>query len=170
MTHSQATFVCLSFRIKECKTLILYPIVCAYVCVCVCEWKFFHFVCLLVYFLLHRTIKCNFISKQNTGNTMIKPFDSHCFKLRFPCSRCIMKWTKGFPRGSAVKNLPAKQELWETRVWSLGGEDPLRRVWQPTPALLPGIFWRFLGKSHGQRSLVGYSPQGCKESHTTEVT
>ena len=25
-----------------------------------------------------------------------------------------------------------------------------------------------LGKSRGQRSLVGYSPWGCKESHTTE--
>ena len=33
--------------------------------------------------------------------------------------------------------------------------------WQPTPMLLPG-------KSHGQRSIVGYSPWGCKESHTTE--
>ena len=34
------------------------------------------------------------------------------------------------------------------RIW--------RRKWQPTPGLLPG-------KSHGQRSLVGYSPWGCKE-------
>ena len=32
---------------------------------------------------------------------------------------------------------------------------------QPTPVLLPG-------KSHGQRSLVGYSPWGRKESDTTE--
>ena len=30
-----------------------------------------------------------------------------------------------FPRGSVVKNLPAMQELQETRVPSLGGEDPL---------------------------------------------
>ena len=36
-----------------------------------------------------------------------------------------------------------------------------RRKWQPTPVLLPGKF-------HGQRSLVGYSPWGCKESDTTE--
>ena len=36
-----------------------------------------------------------------------------------------------------------------------------RRKWQPTPVLLPG-------KSHGQRSMVGYSPQGRKESDTTE--
>ena len=32
---------------------------------------------------------------------------------------------------------------------------PQRRKWQPTTVFLPG-------KSHGQRSLVGYSPWGCK--------
>ena len=32
---------------------------------------------------------------------------------------------------------------------------PWRRKWQPTPVFLPG-------KSHGQRSLVGYSPWGQK--------
>ena len=31
----------------------------------------------------------------------------------------------GFPSGSAVKNLPAMQELQEIQVWSLGQEDPL---------------------------------------------
>ena len=36
-----------------------------------------------------------------------------------------------------------------------------RRQWHPTPELLPG-------KSHGQRSLVGCSPWGRKESDTTE--
>ena len=36
-----------------------------------------------------------------------------------------------------------------------------RRQWQSTPELLPG-------KSHGQRSLIGWSPWGCKESDTTE--
>ena len=36
-----------------------------------------------------------------------------------------------------------------------------RRKWQPTPIFLPGKF-------HGLRSLVGYSPQGRKESDTTE--
>ena len=38
---------------------------------------------------------------------------------------------------------------------------PWRRKWQPTPVFLPG-------ESHGQRSLVGYSPQGRKESDMTE--
>ena len=36
-----------------------------------------------------------------------------------------------------------------------------RRQWHPTPALLPG-------KSHRWRNLVGCSPQGRKESDTTE--
>ena len=32
--------------------------------------------------------------------------------------------------------------------------------WQPTPVFLPEEF-------HGQKSLVGYSPWGCKELETT---
>ena len=36
-----------------------------------------------------------------------------------------------------------------------------KRQWHPTPVLLPG-------KSHGRRSLVGYSPWGREESDTTE--
>ena len=39
------------------------------------------------------------------------------------------------------------------------GRFPWRRKWQSTPVLLPG-------KSHGQRSLLGYSPWGHKD--TTE--
>ena len=40
----------------------------------------------------------------------------------------------------------------------LGRENPLEKemaTWQPTPIFLPG-------KSHGQRSLMSYSPWGCK--------
>ena len=37
-----------------------------------------------------------------------------------------------------------------------------KREWQPTPVFLPG-------ESHGQRSLAGYSPRGCKESDMTEL-
>ena len=57
-----------------------------------------------------------------------------------------------------AKNLPVIQE---TRVQSLGRKDLLEKGWQPTLAFLPG-------KSHGERSLVGYSPWGCKELDTTE--
>ena len=41
------------------------------------------------------------------------------------------------------------------------GKIPWRRKWQPTPVFLPG-------KSHGQRSLAGYSPWGRKKSDTIE--
>ena len=60
-----------------------------------------------------------------------------------------------------VKNLPAMQE---TQLQSLDQKDPLEDSMQPTPLeFLPGEF-------HGQKSLVGYSSWGCKESDTTEVT
>ena len=57
-----------------------------------------------------------------------------------------------------VKNLPAMQE---TQVRSLSQEDPWRREWQRTPVFFPE-------ESRGQRSLVGYSPWGRKESDMTE--
>ena len=38
---------------------------------------------------------------------------------------------------------------------------PWRMEWQPTLVFLPG-------KSHGQRSLAGYSPWGCKDLDKTE--
>ena len=37
-----------------------------------------------------------------------------------------------------------------------------RRKWQPTPELLPG-------QSHGQRSLVGYSPWGHRVDMTEQL-
>ena len=43
----------------------------------------------------------------------------------------------------------------------LFGKIPWRKKWQPTPVFLPE-------KSHGQRSLPGYSPWGHKELDTTE--
>ena len=54
------------------------------------------------------------------------------------------------------------QETQETRVPSLGQEDPLGEGDGNT-------LWYFLpGESHGQRSLAGYGPWGHKESDTTE--
>ena len=56
-----------------------------------------------------------------------------------------------------IKNLPAIQE---TQVQSLAEEDPLEKEMAGHSEFLPG-------KSHGQRSLVGYSLWGLKESDTT---
>ena len=82
-----------------------------------------------------------------------------------------------FPRIRVFSNESAQTELigcpWWLRQKSIclqcgrPGFDPWvrkipwRRKWQSTPVLLPG-------KSHGQRSLVGYSPWGWKELDTTE--
>ena len=49
----------------------------------------------------------------------------------------------------------------ETRFDPWVGKIHWRRKWQPTQVFLPG-------KSHGQRSLAGYSPWGHKESDITE--
>ena len=62
----------------------------------------------------------------------------------------------GFPGGSVVKNLPAVQEMWRHRFNPWVGKIPWRRKWQPAPVILPG-------ETHGQRSLVHYSPRGRKE-------
>ena len=62
--------------------------------------------------------------------------------LMLPFSCCKVDWYKGF---SKIIN-------------------PLRRrQWQPTPVLLPG-------KSHGRRSLVGYSPWDQEESWLSDFT
>ena len=66
-----------------------------------------------------------------------------------------------------VKRLSAMLETW---VRSLGWEDPLEKAMATHSTTLA---WKIPWteepeKSHGQRSLVGYSPWGCKESDTTE--
>ena len=67
----------------------------------------------------------------------------------------------GFPGGSVGKNSPASARDQEMQVRSLHEEDPLEKEMATHSNILAG-------KSHGQRSLVGYSPWGCKESDTTE--
>ena len=71
---------------------------------------------------------------------------------------CLM----GFPGGASGKE-PACQcrrcKRLEFNHWV--GKIPWKRSWTPTPVFLPG-------KSHGQRSLARYTPEGCKELDMTE--
>ena len=76
--------------------------------------------------------------------------------------RTVHRVDSGFPSGCVLKNLPAMQKTQETQVWSPGLEDLLEEKWKPTQVFLPG-------KSHGQRNLGAYSPQGRKESDMTEA-
>ena len=64
-----------------------------------------------------------------------------------------------FPGGSDGKSICLQCRRPRFDPWV--GKISWGRKWQPTPVLLPGKF-------HGQRSLVGYSRWGCKESDTTE--
>ena len=62
--------------------------------------------------------------------------------------------------------LSSKEATCQYRRRKRRGFDPcIRKIcsrkWQPSTVFLPG-------KSHGQRSLVGYSPWGCKELDMTE--
>ena len=67
----------------------------------------------------------------------------------------LRDWTELIPlRTSLVAQM-------ETRFYPWVGKIRWRRKWQPTLVLLPG-------ESHGERSLVGYSPWGHTESDTTE--
>ena len=62
-----------------------------------------------------------------------------------------------------VKNLPAKAGDMRHEFDPWVRKIPWRRKWQPTPVFLPG-------KSHGQRSLGGYSPWGWQRVRHDLVT
>ena len=70
----------------------------------------------------------------------------------------------GFPGGASYK-----EPICQCRRHKKGRFDPwVRKIpwwkaWQPTLVFLSG-------ESHGQRSLVGYTIKGLKESDTTEAT
>ena len=76
--------------------------------------------------------------------------------LKFNIISCVQV---SFPGGSEVK--ASACNAGDLGLIPGSGRSPWRRNWQPTPLFLPG-------ESPGQRSLVGYSSQGRKESDVTE--
>ena len=79
------------------------------------------------------------------------------YRLRTPL------YSKSISGPGLPKWFSGKQSACQADVGSTPGlgRFPWRRKWQPTPVFLPG-------KSHGQRSLLGYSPWGRKESDMSE--
>ena len=71
----------------------------------------------------------------------------------------------GFPGGSMVKNPPANVgDAGDKGLIPESGRSPGEGNGNPlTPVFLPG-------ESHGQRSLVDFSLQDCKELDMTEAT
>ena len=76
-----------------------------------------------------------------------------------------LNWTKdyfGLPRWPSGKEFTYHCRGLKRCVFSPWfGKIPWNRKWQPTPVFLHEKF-------HGQRSMVGYSPWGCKDSNMTE--
>ena len=59
--------------------------------------------------------------------------------------------------------LPGRRSFFENSLNLMPSNSGIwRRKWQPTPVFLPGEF-------HGQRSLAGYSPWGCRVGHDTHT-
>ena len=81
------------------------------------------------------------------------PFYGH--EPEIPGSKVIL----GLPRWLSGKESACQSKRQRFDPWV--GKISWRREWQPTPVVFPG-------KSHGQRSLVGYSPCGYKQLDKTE--
>ena len=84
-------------------------------------------------------------------------------KLQSYINSCLREpWS--FPRGASHKETACQFRRHKRhRLDPWVGKIPWRRAWQPIPVFLPG-------KSHGQRGLADYRPQGHKESDMTEAT
>ena len=74
----------------------------------------------------------------------------------------VLKHSEGLPRWLSGKESACRCKRYRRCGFDPQvGKLPWRRKWQPTPVFFPA-------KSHGQRSLVGYSPYGHKESDMIE--
>ena len=112
-------------------------------------------------FLLHLFVD------ELTSNPLYQSPEQTQYRIRFPVTSihlergryltCPVKYTRlpWVPSGteSSCQGRRLGFDPWVRKI-------PWRREWLPTPAFLPG-------KSHGRRSLAGYSPWGCKGSSMT---
>ena len=98
------------------------------------------------------------------GNTYISMVDS-CQCMAKAIQYCKVNNNNNKIKGEKIEymiqkkkiHLRCRRHVFDPWV----GNIPWRRKWQLAPVFLPGKFY-------GQRSLVGYSPQGHKQSDTTE--
>ena len=81
------------------------------------------------------------------------------FFICWAIGEALITFRKGLPKWLSGKESTCQCRRCGFNPWV--GKIPSKRGWLPTPVFLSG-------KSHGQRSLVGYSPWGHKESDTTE--
>ena len=79
----------------------------------------------------------------------------HCRRILYQLSYQGSPWLSGKEATCWCRR--AGEHRFDPWVWKI----PWRGIWQPTPVFLPG-------ESHRQKSLVGYSLWGRKESEMTE--
>ena len=95
----------------------------------------------------------------NQKHTSSQRQAGHFVRLR---AVCFLPFFFNFPDGSSGKEPTCQSRTFKRcRFNPWVGKIPCMKKWQPTPIILSG-------KSHGQWSLVGYSPYSWKESDTTE--
>ena len=79
--------------------------------------------------------------------------------MRQTCKQIVMKFSiKHFRLPWRLSSKQSACQLRRHRLDSWVRKIPWRRKWRPTPGFLPG-------KSHGQKSLTGYSAWGCRVRH-----
>ena len=126
--------------------------------------------------LIHCTFYCNREPKVSTKSVRYKQGRTrHCRRKRFlpvrsdksSINRSHLIGHEGhryhFPGDTSSKELAWQFRRPKRYGFNLWVRKIPWRAWQPIPVFLPG-------KSHGQRSLAGCSPQGCSELDMIEVT
>ena len=103
----------------------------------------------------HCTLISQFPSMDSLFITAPPNFPFSSITVPVLCSPNLPRWLSGEESTCNARDVGDSGLIPEVR------KIPWRRKWQPTPVFLHG-------KSHGQRSLVGYSPWGHKELDTTE--
>ena len=99
----------------------------------------------------HSTAQHNALNRILLRTVWINQVINHVVSKRYGASQLAL----------VVKNPPANARDMRHGGFNLWVQNiPWKRAWQPTPVFLPE-------ESHGQRNLVGYSPQGHKESDMT---
>ena len=96
-----------------------------------------------------------------TGATFCQTFQNHIWLSKIHFRPYLKAALPGSTGGAGGKESICQCRKHKTQVRSLGQEDPLEQEMAPCSSILPR-------RSHGQRSLAAYSPQGCRESDMTE--
>ena len=95
-------------------------------------------------------------SKPNKGKFVVPRF-TYCHRTCLSPPWLQLKWYSSLVAQMVKNQLACGRPAFNPYI----RKSPWRREWLPTPVFLPEEFY-------GQRSLVGYSPWGHKESDTTE--